>query len=216
MKRIGNLWNNIVDKNNIQQAIYNASKNKRHRKVVKKILNNIVFYTNEIQKILINGYIPSEYKKKKIFDGARQKERIIYKPYFYPDQVVHWCLMQVIEDIICKGMYEFCCASVKTRGELYAVKYIEKILVKDRKNTKYYIKLDIKKFYPSIDKNILKYKFRKIIKDRDVLILMDTIVDSFEEGGVPIRKLYKSTFCEFLFAGFRSLYKREFKSKILL
>ena len=187
MKRIGNVWNSIIDKNNIQKAIYNASRGKKNRKLVQTILNNIVFYTNELQEILINGYISSGYKKKKIFDGARQKERIIYKPYFYPDQCIHWALMQVIEDVICRGMYEFCCASVKNRGELYAVKYIEKILVKDRKNTKYYIKLDIKKFYQSINKEILKNKFRNIIKDRNTLILMDIIVDSFEDSGVPIR-----------------------------
>lgn len=190
MKRIGNLWEKVIDKNNIQQAIYNASKGKKERKVVQKVLNNIIFYTNEIQKMLIKGYIPSVYRKKEIFDGARQKRRIIYKPNFYPDQIIHWCLMQVIEKTIQKGIYEFCCASVKGRGEIYAVKYIEKILIKDRKNTKYYIKLDIKKFYPSINKEILKYKFRKIIKDRDVLNLMDIIVDSFEDAGVPIRKLY--------------------------
>lgn len=186
MKRIGNLWNKVIDKNNIQLAIYNASKGKRERVVVQKILNNITFYTDEIQKMLINGYIPSPYQKRKIFDGARQKERIIYKPAFYPDQIIHWCLMQIIEDIIQKGMYEFCCASVKNRGEIYAIKYIQKILVKDRKNTKYYMKLDVKKFYPSLDKEILKRKFRKIIKDRDVLNLMDIIVDSFEDSGVPI------------------------------
>lgn len=216
MKRIGNLWEKIIDKNNIQLAIYNASKGKRNRRVVQKILNNIVFYTNEIQKILIDGYIPNQYKKKKIFDGARQKERIIYKPKFYPDQIVHWCLMQVIEGIICRGMYEFCCASVKNRGELYATKYIEKILVKDRKNTKYYIKLDIKKFYPSINKEILKYKFRNIIKDRNVLDLMDIIVDSFEDGGVPIGNYTSQHFANYYLQNLDHYIKEKLKAKYYL
>ena len=187
MKRVGNIWNKVIDKNNIQLAIYNASKGKRDRTEVKKVLNNIVHYTNDIQQKLINGYIPNNYIKRKIYDGARQKERIIYKPSFYPDQVIHWALMQQIEYLFMKGMYEYCCASVKGKGEIHAVKYIKKILVKDRKNTKYYIKADIKKFYPSIDKEILKRKFRRIIKDREVLNLMDVIVDSFEDIGIPIR-----------------------------
>lgn len=187
MKRKGNLWSSIIDKNNIQQAIYNASKGKRNRATVKKILNNIVHYTNEIQKILISGYVASEYAKKKIFDGARQKERIIYRPKFYPDQIIHWCLMQIVEPIFIRGNYIFSCASIRGRGQIYAVKYIQKILKNDRKHTKYNLKLDINKFYPSIDKSILKYKFRRIIKDRDTLILLDTIVDSYEEPtGVPI------------------------------
>lgn len=213
MKRIGNLWEKIIDKNNIQLAIYNASKGKRNRRVVQKILNNIVFYTNEIQKILIDGYIPNQYKKKKIFDGARQKERIIYKPKFYPDQIVHWCLMQVIEDVIQKGMYKFCCASVKGRGELYATKYIEKILIKDRKNTKYYIKLDIKKFYPSINKEILKNKFRNIIKDRNTLILMDAIVDSFEDSGVPIGNYTSQHFANYYLQNLDHYIKENLKAK---
>ncbi len=213
MRRIGNLWSKIIDKNNIQQAIYNASKGKRNRKAVKRVINNIVFYTNEIQEILINGYIPKPYQKRKIFDGARQKERIIYKPTFYPDQCIHWCLMQVIEEIITRGMYKYCCASVKGKGEIFAVKYIKKILIKDRKNTKYYIKLDIKKFYPSIDKSILKYKFRKIIKDRKVLDLMDIIVDSFDDSGVPIGNYTSQHFANFYLQDLDHFIKESLKAK---
>lgn len=213
MKRTGNIWSKIVDKNNILLAIENAAKGKTDRKIVKKVLSNKPLYVDKIQEILLNGYVSSPYNKMKIFDGARQKERIIYKPSFYPDQIVHWCLMQVIEDIIQKGMYEYCCASVKGRGEYTAIKYIAKVLVKDRKNTKYYIKLDIKKFYPSIDKEILKRKFRKIIKDRDVLILMDSIVDSFEESGVPIGNYTSQHFANFFLRDFDHWLKEEKKAK---
>ena len=83
-------------------------------------------------------------------------------------------------------MYEFCCASIKGRGILYAAKHIKKILVKDRKNTKYCLKLDIKKFYPSIDKQNLKLKFMRIIKERETLDLIDSIIDSGKDG-LPIR-----------------------------
>ena len=104
-----------------------------------------------------------------------------------------------------KGMYEFCCASVPNRGIHYGAKHIKRILVNDRKNTKYALKLDVKKFYPSIDKFCMKKKFRAIIKDNDVLELIDKIIDS-SESGLPIRQLYESMVCKFLFAEFRSLY----------
>ena len=160
----------------------------------------------QIKNMLENKtYIPSKYIEMKIHDGTRKKERIIYKPRFYPDQIVHWCLMLQIEDVLMRGMYEFCCASIKNRGILYAARHIKKILVRDRKNTKYCLKLDIKKFYPSINKEILKRKFRRIIKDRDTLELIDLIVDSSKEG-LPIRQLYKPMVCKFLLARFRSLY----------
>ena len=118
--------------------------------------------TDEVYEILKNEtFNPSPYEKMKIMDGVRKKERIIYKPRFYPDQVVHWALMLQLEEILMKGMYYYNCASIKGRGLLHATKYIEKIIVRDRKNTKYCLKLDIKKFYPSVDKEILKRKFRR-------------------------------------------------------
>ena len=85
-----------------------------------------------------------------------------------------------------RGMYEYCCGSVKNRGIMHGMRYLKKILVRDRKNTKYCLKLDIKKFYPSINKGILKRKFCKIIRDRDTLNLIDIIIDSADEG-LPIR-----------------------------
>ena len=44
--------------------------------------------------------------------------------------------------------------------------------------------MDIRKFYPSLNHDILKAIIRKKIKDKDLLWLLDEIIDSAE--GVPI------------------------------
>ena len=44
--------------------------------------------------------------------------------------------------------------------------------------------MDIKKFYPSINHDILKNIIRKKIKDRQILNILDNVIDSTE--GVPI------------------------------
>lgn len=187
MKRVGNIYYQIIAKENIRKAILNASKGKKDRKSVKKVLDNIAFCVDEIYSMLSNKtYIPNPYIRMSIHDGVRKKERVIYKPRFYPDQVIHWCLMQQIQPLLMKGMYDYCCASIPNRGIHYVSRYLKKILVRDRKNTKYALKLDIKKFYPSINQDILKKKFRKIIKDGDTLDLIDAIIDSGETG-IPIR-----------------------------
>lgn len=215
MKRVGNIYEKITKKENIRKAIINASKGKKDRNGVVKILDNINFYVDEIYNMLINKtYTPSPYIKMLIHDGVRKKERIIYKPKFYPDQIIHWTLMQQIQPLIMKGMYEYCCASVPNRGIHYGGKYIKKILVNDRKNTKYALKLDVKKFYPSINKEIMKRKFMRVIKDRDTLDLIDKIIDS-SESGLPIRKLYFTMVCKFLFARCRPFYKGRNEGKIL-
>lgn len=197
MKRVGNIYNNLLKKENIRKSILLASKGKRNRNGVKKIVENISYYVDDIYNMLQErSYIPSKYVKMLIHDGTRKKERIIYKPQFYPDQIIHWCLMQEIQPILERGMYEFCCASVPGKGIHFGSKYIKKILVNDRKNTKYCLKLDVKKFYPSIDKDIMKRKFRRIIKDGDVLDLIDKIIDSGETG-LPIGNYTSQWFANF-------------------
>lgn len=211
MKRKGNIYSSICDKKNIYMAIINASKRKRSRINVKKVFENLEKSIEIVQKMLIEKtYKPNEYKKVKIHDGARKKERIIYKPQFFPDQVIHWALMLQIQDVILKGMYEYCCASIKNRGILYVVRKIKKILVIDRKNTKYCLKLDIKKFYPSIDLDILKKKFMKKIKCRDTLDLIDLILDSSEQG-LPIGNFTSQWFANFYLQDLDHYIKEELK-----
>jgi hypothetical protein len=47
--------------------------------------------------------------------------------------------------------------------------------------------LDVKKFYPSIDHTILKEKYKKIFKDKNLLWILEEIIDSVpNDEGVPI------------------------------
>lgn len=192
MKREKDIYSRIIESSNIYKAILNASKRKKARKNVMYVVDNIDKCTEEIRQILINeSYVPNEYEIVKIMDGVRKKERIICKPKFYPDQVIHWALMLQLEPLLKKGMYDYCCGSVKNRGILYAAKYLKKILIRDRKNTKYCLKLDVKKFYDNIVKPILKAKIRRIVKDKKALKLIDDIIDSYGNSedpkkGVPI------------------------------
>lgn len=197
MKRKGFIYEKIVELDNIELAICKASMGKTKRKNVEKILDSPTYYAMQVQKMLKEkSYTPSPYIEMIIHDVANKKERIIYKPRFYPDQVVHWALMLQIQSIIYKGMYELCCASIKGRGIQRGMNYLKRILVNDRKYTKYCLKLDVKKFYPSIDKDILKSKFRKIIKDKDTLDLIDVIIDSGKEG-LPIGNYTSQWFANF-------------------
>lgn len=197
MKRTGNIFSKIITEGNIQQALLKASKGKKDRNNVQKVLNNEAFCIAHIKQILTDKtYVPSPYYAMKIKDGANKKERTIFKPKFFPDQIIHWALMLQITDIIERGMYAWTCASIKDRGISYGMKYLKKILKYDRKNTKYCLKLDIKKFYPSCNKEILKSKFRKIIKDKDTLWLIDSIIDSSDEG-LPIGNYTSQWFANF-------------------
>ncbi len=198
MKRYGYIYEKICDIENIKAAIINASTRKKNRRNVQRVLANLDKSAEYIQKLLIEQtYEPAPYKEFSIFDGATKKERVIYRPEFFPDQCIHWALILQIEPLIMKGMYKFSCGSIPGRGVIYGQKYIKKWIRKDRKNTKYYLKLDIRKFYPSINNEMLKAAFRKKIKDAKVLWLIDKIIDSHPDAGVPIGNYTSQWFANF-------------------
>lgn len=198
MKRIGYIYEKIYDLENIKEAIWQASLGKRHQKRVSVILNDVEYYAYRVQKLLINkSYVPSRPVVKEIKDSG--KRRVIYKPNYYPDQIIHWALMLQIQPIIMKGMYEYSCGSVPNRGTSYGQRAIRKWLDNDYKNTKWCLKMDIKKFYPSINNEILKQMFRRKIKDKDCLWLIDTIIDGIE--GQPIGFFTAQWFSNFFLEG---------------
>lgn len=170
------------------------------------------YYAYQIRKLLINKrYVPTKPHIKVIQDGANKKTRTIFKPNFYPDQIVHWALMLQLEPLIMKGMYEYNTGSVPNRGTSFGQKAIRKWLDNDSKNTKYCLKMDVKKFYPSINNKILKSMFRKKIKDKDCLWLIETIIDSNE--GQPIGFYTSQWFANFFLQGLDHLIKESLSVK---
>lgn len=94
----------------------------------------------------------------------------------------------------------FTYACRKNKGIHKAAQDIKKVLRKDVVNTQYCLKLDIKKFYPSIDHEILKSIVRRKIKDTRVLKLLDEIIDS--APGVPIGNYLSQYFANLYLAYF--------------
>lgn len=212
MKRVGYIYDKILDLDNIKTAIMKSSLGKRDQGRVKRIIENIDSYALKIQTMLRSKtYVPSEYTIKTIKDGANAKERTIYKPKYYPDQIIHWALMLQVEPIISRGMYEYTCGSVPKRGTGFGQKTLRKWLDTDRKNTKYCLKMDISKFYPSVKNEILKKRFRMVIKDLDCLWLIDTIIDSAE--GLPIGNYTSQWFSNFFLQGLDHFIKEELRIK---
>lgn len=197
MKRAGFLYEKLCDKNLIREAIIKASRKKRRRKSVRRILNNIDYYVDEIHDMMLKEeFAPSPYRRFTIKDGATQKEREICCPKFYPDQIIHWMLILTIQPILQRGMYEFNCGSVPRRGAHYGKRYLERWYERDRKNTKYCAKLDVKKFYPSAKSPVIMRELRRVIKCQRTLRLCNVILDSAD--GLPIGNYTSQWFANFL------------------
>lgn len=181
MKKWRNLFDKITDLNNIILAHHKARKNKTNRDDVRMVDKHTVEYCKNIQKMLMDEtYRTSEYYTFKLYEP---KERTIFKLPYYPDRIIHHAIMNILEPLWLNQLIPQTYSCIKKRGIHKALKDIRHDL-KDKENTKYCLKFDIRKFYPSIDHDTLKRIIRIKIADNKLLKLLDHIIDSSD--GVPI------------------------------
>lgn len=208
-KRINNIYPRIYNEANIELADNKARKCKRTRYGVRKHdeyreLENLVLHI-----MLRDGtYKTSRYTTYKIYEP---KERIIFRLPYYPDRITHHAIMNIMEPIWVKIFTRDTYSCIKGRGIHALLKKLRSDLNKDKQGTKYCLKMDIKKFYPSINHSILKQIIRKKLKDKCLLALLDEIIDSAD--GVPIGNYLSQFFANLYLAYFDHWVKEELKVK---
>lgn len=198
MKTIKKIYEKISSVENVTAAIKKASAGKRSRAEVKKVLADVPGHACIISEMLQkHEYRPCRYVEKTIKEGANSKERKIAKIAFFPDQVVHWAIILQLQPFLIRASYKYSCGCMPGRGVHYGKAAIEKWIRSDRKNTKYIAKLDIRKFYPSINHEKMKAVFRRVTSDKELLAVLDAIIDSYSPG-LPIGYLTSQWFSNVL------------------
>jgi hypothetical protein len=207
MKRASGLYDKICDSSNIALAHQNARRGKRHYREVIMVDGDQERYLGDIHKMLANrGYRTSTYD---VFDRKeRGKVRTIYKLPYYPDRIVHHAIMQVLEPVWRRVFIRDTYASMKGRGIHDGVRRMKEFLM-DEEGTRYCLKLDVRKFYPSINHDILKVIIRRTTKGGDTLTLLDELIDS--APGVPIGNYVSQYFANLYLAYFDHWIKEDIK-----
>ena len=182
MKRIGNLYEKVCSIENLQLADEKARKGKLRTYGViehdKKREVNLL----KLRETLLNGTFHTS--KYDVFTIYEPKEREIYRLPYFPDRILHHAIMNVLEPIWVSPFTADTYSCIKNRGIHAAAKKVKQALREDPEGTTFCLKLDIRKFYPSINHDVLKSILRRKLKDKRLLRLLDEIIDSAD--GVPI------------------------------
>lgn len=191
MKRHNNLYPKVIDPVNLLLAEKKARKGKRRQYGVRLFDKNREANFSSIHLSLKNKtFTTSEYSIFKVFEP---KERLVYRLPF-KDRVVHHAIMNILEPIFVSTFTQDTYSCIKKRG-IHKASYKLREALRDEPATQHFMQLDIKKFYPNIDHSILKQLLRRKIKDRDLLWLLDDIIDSAD--GVPIGNYLSQYFANF-------------------
>lgn len=181
MKRLNNLYDTICSIENLNLADKKASKGKADQSGVTRHIQNREANIMQLHQTLVaRKFKTSPYTTFTIHDP---KEREIFSLPYYPDRIVHHAIMNVLEPMFMSVFTADTYSCIKGRG-IHAVQRGVIKALKDTAGTKYCLKLDIRKFYPTVDHAVLKQLLRKKIKDWQLLVLLDGIIDS--AAGLPI------------------------------
>ena len=180
-------WGNLITSTSVShsfcvQAIREASRRKRDRRIVQKILSDIDNYANDLRYMILNNtFEPKPYSYECRIEYG--KYRKLQKPAFFPDQCIHHALIMLIRDKLVKRIDPYACASINNRGSKMAIskcKYWIQKKAKRRTSTKYIIKCDIHKCFDSIKPAVVMSMWQRIIKDKQWLNLTRKVVFSCE------------------------------------
>lgn len=199
MKRIGNIFDKVISLENLRLADEKARKGKLHSYGVQVHDKNREANLIALHESLKNGTFKTS--KYHIFKIYEPKEREIFRLPYYPDRILHHAVMNILEPVWVSVFNKDTYSCIKNRGIHACAKDVKRILKNDPDGTRYCLKIDVRKFYPSIDHEILKQVVRRKIKDCRLLALLDEIIDSVPSG-VPIGNYLSQYFANLYLAYF--------------
>lgn len=156
MKRIRIDNEELLNLDNIKNAILMTIryKNSYVKNKHDYLLQNIDLYSNEIKNLLENDlFEPSKNEPFTIYEPICGKYRKIDSVPIYPDQVIHNLLINLSKDYMIKSFVPNTCACIPNRGPHYGKRFLQRYCRENKK--KYFVKLDIKKYYNSVGKELI-------------------------------------------------------------
>lgn len=173
----------MTSEQRFETANNNASKGKRKQISCRKYRDNPERVAKLRQEVVDGTYEPLITKDKIIWDQTSQKHRTIRRP-AYRDQIVHHLIMLELQPHIMKYLIQHNIACIPGRGSDYGRQLIKSWARKPKKTTRWVVQGDVKQYYENADGKILMAFFRKKIRDRRVLHMLQQVVDTFTHGFV--------------------------------
>jgi len=183
MKTYKNLIYKNITLDKCKEIIKKASKYKTKRKSVKKVLDNLDYYAQDLYNMVQTDTYrfgkPNTFKLKEY-----GKERTITSSPFYPNQCIDYLLLECgFKDIILSKLEFQSFGNVPNKGIHKGLKHITRHL---NDGYKYFLKFDIEKYYDNIDKDILYAQISHIVSDKKFLRLTYKILGNCGSRGLPI------------------------------
>ena len=196
MKRIGYLLEQIADPENLRIAFWRASKGKTHKLEVLEFQKNFEKNIQNLRNQLLETNLDIGYYN--IFTIYEPKERIICAASF-PERVLHYAIINVCYIYFEKFQIYDSYATRINKGTFAALDRAKLFT----KNKKYFLKLDVRKYFNSISHSILFLLLKHKFKDKKLMEVFAQIIGSYsisKSKGLPIGNLTSQYFANYYLA----------------
>ena len=187
---MGKVFEKIVTVENALNAFRLIRRGHSEDASMLKFESNLMQNISKIRNSILDGtYTVRGYRTLVV---REPKERNIYAPYI-EDRLVQQMIYTVIEPYLDKKMDRYSCACRVDKGVEYARNNTQRFM-RD-KSAIWYLKLDIDKYFASINHSILLAILKKHIKDKQVIELLKKFIgNGFGNRGIPIGNLLSQLF----------------------
>jgi len=182
MKRSGHLKIKWCNYDSLLDAWYEVKKQKGYYFTILEYEQNLaVNLSNLLLKLESDSYEPKQLRTFYVHDP---KTRLIEAPCL-EDRIVQHALLFAIREIVESHFIDHTYACIKKRGTHAASDKLKSQLV-NYKHEGYFLKIDIKKFFYSIDHQVLKNQYLKFIKCKDTIDLIEKFHKNNNGIGLPL------------------------------
>ena len=190
MKRQGWLIHKIASMENLQLAYYKAQRGKMKKAEVQVFGRRLQSSLRELQQQILSGEV--EAGGYHYFTIYEPKQRMICSAPF-SQRVLHHALMNICHPFFDRQQVAGSFASRTGKGTCAA---LDRARYYHRRYA-WFLKLDVRKYFDSIDHDILKEQLFRLFKDVQLLRILAKIIDSYavvSGKGVPIGNLTSQYF----------------------
>lgn len=182
MHREGHIVEEIAAYSNIAASfdqVLRGTKRKRDRQGRYLLAHREEVIADLSRQLAAGVFRVSTYREKDIIEGGKMR-RIQILP--RRTRIGINAVMSVVDEHLKRRFIRTTSASIKGRGMHDLMNYIRADLQNDPEGTRYCYKFDIRKFYESVDQDVLMDCVRRVFKDAKLIAMLDNFVHMMPSG----------------------------------
>lgn len=182
MKRIGNIMGEVVEYSNMYESykqVLRGTKRKQSQSG-QRIIHDTERILTDLSASLADGSFEiSGYKNIDVFEGGKLRHIQVLS---LRERIAINAVMRIVDKHLLPHYIRTTSASIVGRGMHDLMKYIRDDIRNDVDGTRYCIKMDIHKFYESIDQDAMMDCVKRVFKDKILICLLDKFVRMMPSG----------------------------------